>query len=69
LDLLTVIQDTKVENLLQTPSLSECSGYKPAELKECVLILHDLYLLRKAASFKAVRDKYKQKKVITFLFL
>ncbi|XP_047180289.1 putative cyclin-A3-1 [Vigna umbellata] len=45
-----------------TPSLSECSGYKSAELKECVLILHDLYLLRKAASFKAVRDKYKQQK-------
>ena len=43
-------------------SLSECSGYKPAELKECVKILHDLYLLRKAASFKAVRDKYKQQK-------
>jgi len=41
-------------------SLSECSGYKPAELKECVEILHDLYLLRKAASFEAV--KYKQQK-------
>ncbi|KAK7410070.1 hypothetical protein VNO78_00560 [Psophocarpus tetragonolobus] len=45
-----------------TSSLSECSGYKPAELKECVLILHDLYLLRKAATFKAVREKYKQPK-------
>ncbi|BAT77889.1 hypothetical protein LR48_Vigan09g012500 [Vigna angularis] len=45
-----------------TPSLNECSGYKPAELKECVRTLHDLYLLRKAASFKAVRDKYKQQK-------
>ncbi|XP_027902158.1 putative cyclin-A3-1 isoform X2 [Vigna unguiculata] len=45
-----------------TPSLSECSGYKPSELKECVLTLHDLYLLRKAASFKAVRNKYKQQK-------
>ncbi|ESW08718.1 hypothetical protein PHAVU_009G068900 [Phaseolus vulgaris] len=45
-----------------TPSLSECSGYKSTELKECVLILHDLYMLRKAASFKAVRDKYKQQK-------
>ncbi|KAL3013218.1 hypothetical protein AAZX31_06G040800 [Glycine max] len=45
-----------------TSSLCECSGYKPAELKECVLILHDLYLSRKAASFKAVRAKYKQQK-------
>ncbi|KAG5048189.1 hypothetical protein JHK85_009292 [Glycine max] len=54
----------KVENLLQTSSLCECSGYKPAELKECVLILHDLYLSRKAASFKAVREKYKHQKII-----
>ncbi|KAL5189756.1 putative cyclin-A3-1 [Glycine soja] len=45
-----------------TSSLSECLGYTPADLKECVLILHDLYLSRKAASFKAVRDKYKQHK-------
>uniref|UniRef100_A0A0R0K7Q6 B-like cyclin n=1 Tax=Glycine max TaxID=3847 RepID=A0A0R0K7Q6_SOYBN len=45
-----------------TSSLCECSGYKPAELKECVLILHDLYLSRKAASFKAVREKYKHQK-------
>ncbi|PNY17066.1 cyclin-a3-1-like protein [Trifolium pratense] len=45
-----------------TSYLCECLGYKYAELKECVLILHDLYLSRRAASFKAVRDKYKQKK-------
>ncbi|RDX89049.1 putative cyclin-A3-1, partial [Mucuna pruriens] len=43
-------------------SLRECSGYKPAELKECVLILHDLYLSKRAAYFQAVRDKYKQLK-------
>ncbi|XP_020212829.1 putative cyclin-A3-1 isoform X2 [Cajanus cajan] len=43
-----------------TVSLRECLGYKSLELKECVLILHDLYLSRKAPSFKAVRDKYKQ---------
>ncbi|RDX89048.1 putative cyclin-A3-1, partial [Mucuna pruriens] len=43
-------------------SLRECSGYKPAELKECVLILHDLYLSRKVASFQAIREKYKQQK-------
>ncbi|XP_027356133.1 putative cyclin-A3-1 [Abrus precatorius] len=45
-----------------TSSLCECSGFKPAELKECVLILHELYLLRKATSFQAVREKYKQHK-------
>jgi hypothetical protein len=48
--------------------LCECLGYKSAELEECVLILHDLYLSRRAASFKAVRDKYKQKKVIVLTF-
>ncbi|XP_061371365.1 G2/mitotic-specific cyclin C13-1-like [Gastrolobium bilobum] len=45
-----------------TSSLCECSGYKSVELKECVLILHDLYLSKRAASFKAVRDKYEQDK-------
>ncbi|KAK7310823.1 hypothetical protein RJT34_08574 [Clitoria ternatea] len=45
-----------------TSSLWECSGYKSIELKECVLVLHDLYLSRKAASFKAAREKYKQHK-------
>ncbi|XP_017421420.2 putative cyclin-A3-1 [Vigna angularis] len=45
-----------------TSFLFECSGYKPVELKECVLILHDLHLSRKAESFEAVREKYKQHK-------
>ncbi|KAL1345020.1 hypothetical protein HN51_018812 [Arachis hypogaea] len=45
-----------------TSSLCECSGYTSLELKECVLILHDLYLSRRAASLSAVRDKYKQHK-------
>lgn len=45
-----------------TSSLSECLFYKSAELEECVLILHDLYLVRRAASLKAVREKYKQHK-------
>lgn len=54
------------ENLLQTSSLCECSGYEAFELKECVIILHDLYLSRKAASFKAIREKYKQHKVLIF---
>ncbi|KAK7351609.1 hypothetical protein VNO77_11184 [Canavalia gladiata] len=45
-----------------SPSLAEILGYKSIELKECVLILHDLYLSRKAASLQAVREKYKQHK-------
>jgi hypothetical protein len=58
-----------VEDLLQTSSLSDNLGYKSDELEECVLILHDLYLSRKAASLKAVREKYKQHKVIVLPFL
>jgi len=53
----------KLHHLLQTSSLHEWSGYKPFELKDCVLTLHDLYFSRKAASFRSVRDKYKQCKV------
>ncbi|KAK7352456.1 hypothetical protein VNO80_17878 [Phaseolus coccineus] len=45
-----------------TSSLREWSGYKPVELKVCVLTLHDLYFSRKASSFRSVRDKYKQHK-------
>ncbi|KAK2445660.1 Putative cyclin-A3-1 [Trifolium repens] len=45
-----------------TSSLCECLEYESADLEECVKMLHDLYLSRRAASFKAVRDKYKQNK-------
>ncbi|CAN1776245.1 Putative cyclin-A3-1 [Linum perenne] len=44
-------------------TLHEYSGYSPAELKECVLILHDLYLSRRGGGLHSVRDKYKQHKV------
>ncbi|GAU36524.1 hypothetical protein TSUD_316500 [Trifolium subterraneum] len=51
------------ENQIQkTSSLSDSLGYKSDELEECVLILHDLYLSRRAASLKAVKQKYKQDK-------
>ncbi|CAN1274289.1 Putative cyclin-A3-1 [Linum perenne] len=43
-------------------TLHEYSGYSPAELKECVLILHDLYLSRRGGGLHSVRDKYKQHK-------
>ncbi|CAL5204711.1 unnamed protein product [Lathyrus oleraceus] len=45
-----------------TPSLCECLGYKSSELKECVVILHDLYFSRRAASLKILRNKYNRKK-------
>ncbi|GAB4852284.1 cyclin [Ancistrocladus abbreviatus] len=43
-------------------ALQQYSRYKPSELKECVLIIHDLQLGRKGGSLMAVRDKYKQHK-------
>ncbi|XP_021903475.1 putative cyclin-A3-1 [Carica papaya] len=43
-------------------ALQEYSKYKAAELRECVLVIHDLYLSRKGGALQAVRDKYKQHK-------
>ncbi|KAK9946437.1 hypothetical protein M0R45_011903 [Rubus argutus] len=42
------------------PALQEYTGYKAVDLRECVLIIHDLYLGRRGGSLEAVRDKYKQ---------
>ncbi|KAJ8541164.1 hypothetical protein K7X08_001980 [Anisodus acutangulus] len=42
--------------------LHQYSGYKASDLKECVLILHDLQLSRRGGSLLAVRGKYKQHK-------
>ncbi|KAA8537813.1 hypothetical protein F0562_027607 [Nyssa sinensis] len=47
---------------LWSEALQHYSGYKAADLKECVLIIHDLQLSRRGASLVAVRDKYKQHK-------
>ncbi|KAJ4837463.1 hypothetical protein Tsubulata_013173 [Turnera subulata] len=43
-------------------ALQSCSGYRPSDLKECVLALHDLQLNRKESSLQAVREKYSQQK-------
>ncbi|GFZ10188.1 similar to CYCLIN A3;4 [Actinidia rufa] len=43
-------------------ALEKISGYKPADLKECVLITHDLQLSKRAGSLVAVREKYNQHK-------
>uniref|UniRef100_A0A7N0UAJ0 Cyclin A n=1 Tax=Kalanchoe fedtschenkoi TaxID=63787 RepID=A0A7N0UAJ0_KALFE len=42
--------------------LQEYSGYTPADLKECVLIIHDLQQSRRGGTLVAIRDKYKQHK-------
>ncbi|CAJ2660849.1 unnamed protein product [Trifolium pratense] len=43
-----------------TSALEEYSEYSSFELKECVLILHDLYMSKRGACFKAIRKKYSQ---------
>lgn len=48
---------------LQNENLESSSGYKAADLKECVGILHDLQLSKRGGSWVAVREKYKQHKV------
>nr|QYW07159.1 cyclin A3-1 [Dimocarpus longan] len=43
-------------------ALQQYSGYKTSDIKECVLIIHDLYLSRRGGALQAVREKYKQHK-------
>ncbi|KAK4750500.1 hypothetical protein SAY87_003982 [Trapa incisa] len=43
-------------------ALQQYSGYTAKDLKECVQILHDLYMRRRGASLQAVREKYNQHK-------
>ncbi|XP_021759529.1 putative cyclin-A3-1 [Chenopodium quinoa] len=43
-------------------SLQSYTGYKPSDLKECVLRIQDLQLDRRGGSLVAVRNKYKQHK-------
>eukprot|EP00257_Ricinus_communis_P020600 XP_015579866.1 G2/mitotic-specific cyclin C13-1 [Ricinus communis] len=43
-------------------SLQRCSGYRPSDLKECVLTIHDLQVKRKGSALLAIRDKYAQHK-------
>ncbi|CAI8599294.1 unnamed protein product [Vicia faba] len=45
-----------------TPLLCESLGYKSSELKECVVILHDLYFSRREAYLKTLRNKFNLKK-------
>ncbi|KAL0361001.1 UNVERIFIED_CONTAM: G2/mitotic-specific cyclin C13-1 [Sesamum radiatum] len=43
-------------------ALQRHSGYRAADLKECVCILHDLQTSRRGSALVAVREKYKQQK-------
>ena len=43
--------------------LEEYTRYKAGDLRECVCMIHDLYLSRKGGALQAVREKYKQHKV------
>ncbi|KAF8410142.1 hypothetical protein HHK36_002664 [Tetracentron sinense] len=43
-------------------TLQHYSGYRPSELKDCVIAIHELQLNRRGSSLVAVRDKYKQHK-------
>ncbi|XP_047318577.1 putative cyclin-A3-1 [Impatiens glandulifera] len=43
-------------------TLERFSGYKPADLQECVLLIQDLQLGKRGGSLVAVRDKYNQHK-------
>uniref|UniRef100_A0A6P4ATX8 B-like cyclin n=1 Tax=Ziziphus jujuba TaxID=326968 RepID=A0A6P4ATX8_ZIZJJ len=45
-----------------TSLLQQYSRYRPADLRECILIIHDLHLSRRGGSLQAVREKYKQHK-------
>ncbi|KAJ4701673.1 Cyclin [Melia azedarach] len=45
-----------------TSTLRQYSGYRPSDIKECALIIHDLYLSRRGGTLQAVREKYKQHK-------
>ncbi|MCL7041138.1 hypothetical protein MKW94_021938 [Papaver nudicaule] len=42
--------------------LQQCSGYKPSDIKDCVLIIHEIQSCKKLGSLVAVRDKYKHHK-------
>ncbi|MCD7466698.1 hypothetical protein HAX54_003650 [Datura stramonium] len=50
----TVLPEVHPWNL----ALQQCTGYKPSELKDCVLVIHELQSGRREATGRAVREKY-----------
>ncbi|GJZ36555.1 G2/mitotic-specific cyclin C13-1-like protein [Tanacetum coccineum] len=43
-------------------ALEQLCGYKLSDLRECVQVLHDLQLSKRATALVAIREKYKQQK-------
>ncbi|XP_047324261.1 putative cyclin-A3-1 isoform X2 [Impatiens glandulifera] len=43
-------------------NLEVYSGYKASDLKECVVLIHELHLGKRGGSYVAIRDKYLQHK-------
>ncbi|NP_001234787.2 cyclin A3 [Solanum lycopersicum] len=41
-----------------TLALQQCTGYKPSELKDCVLVIHELQSSLMEATGRALREKY-----------
>ncbi|XP_060176016.1 G2/mitotic-specific cyclin C13-1-like [Lycium barbarum] len=50
----TVLPKVRPWNL----ALQQCTGYKPSELKDCVLVIHELQSSRREAIGRALREKY-----------
>lgn len=66
IQILLVSQTVKTllpHHILQCLALQHYTGYRPSELKECILAIHDLQLNRKGSSLRAIRNKYKENKV------
>uniref|UniRef100_A0ACD5Y0T3 Uncharacterized protein n=1 Tax=Avena sativa TaxID=4498 RepID=A0ACD5Y0T3_AVESA len=40
--------------------MQKLTGYRPSELKDCIIAIHELQLNRKGPYLPAIRDKYKQ---------
>lgn len=53
-------------NLPQNSTLEHYTSYKASELKCTVLALEDLQLNTDGCSLNAIREKYRQEKVINF---
>ncbi|KAK4377235.1 hypothetical protein RND71_003531 [Anisodus tanguticus] len=50
----TVLPKVRPWNL----ALQQCTGYKPSELKDCVLLIHELQSGRREAIGQALRERY-----------
>ncbi len=49
---------------MQDSTLQHYTGYKPSELRECVVGIHEIQCNTKNCTLPAIREKYRQHKVI-----